>query len=266
MVRAVSRNDSEHLLLGGVAFLALPEPPGPLAQQRRRAGQLTVGGDDIVRLGSIQEVVIDRLAGLRDPAQHILLAFDAGLDIRDGGIVPQHAVTATRNEHRDADLHVLLLQVDRGPAITHVTVLVLAQAVNLFIRRERKAVAGAGFAGTLLFEDRPARQVAERNEARTLVNVRAQRARGEVHGGPRFLNLEENRGRRGNNTQTVNGRNLRALGVRNPHDAVGPDFEAQRAGIQAHQYAVRLFLHGGNRSRPSPATERSRSESEKPPK
>ena len=42
----------------------------------------------------------------------------------------------------------------------------------------------------------------------------------------------------------------------NPHDAVGPNIEAQHAGIEAHQYAVRLFFHPRSRRVQLPTAER----------
>ena len=62
MQLAILPRDIEEFLLGLVAILALPKTVSPFAEQRGVSGELAVMADDVIELGTVKEVIIDRIS------------------------------------------------------------------------------------------------------------------------------------------------------------------------------------------------------------
>ena len=93
-----------------------------------------------VDLRAVEEVVIDRLAG--DGSQ-LQLKRKAIVEVGERRRVPHQPVALARNQQRDRDIGVVLAQLDRGAAIVEHAALMLAQPVERFRDRGRKAVRDA---------------------------------------------------------------------------------------------------------------------------
>src|ERR1043166_863321 len=61
----------------------------------------------------------------------------------DCGIIPEQAITATRNQHRHSDFTILLEQYHTRSTIVHQALLMLAQPVDRLIRRQEECLLAA---------------------------------------------------------------------------------------------------------------------------
>jgi len=61
----------------------------------------------------------------------------------DGGIIPEHAITATGNQHRNCYFTILLQQSHTRSAIVHEALLMLAQPIDRLIRRQKECLLAA---------------------------------------------------------------------------------------------------------------------------
>ncbi len=113
-------------------FLALPVAVGPFAVHGGMAGEVSISGDDLVHVFAVDEIVID-VVGHLGPERHFLLVVGKN---GFGIIVPQYAVALSGNQKGRDRIGVGLHQLDGMSAIVHVAVLVLAEAVNAFVRGE----------------------------------------------------------------------------------------------------------------------------------
>ncbi len=52
-------SDFQNFLLRSVPVLALPETISPFAEHGRLPGQFAVGGNDLVQIGAVEEVIVD---------------------------------------------------------------------------------------------------------------------------------------------------------------------------------------------------------------
>ena len=129
---AVFLRDGQKFGATGVMFLALPVTIGPFAIHRGRPGQVSVSGDDRIHVGAGDEIIIHVVGHFR-PQRHFLRII--GKD-GFGIIVPQNAIAHRGNQERRDRVGVGLDQFDSASAIIHVTVLMLAQAVKAFLRRQ----------------------------------------------------------------------------------------------------------------------------------
>jgi hypothetical protein len=122
----VLAGDGEEFLLGAVAELRLPEPGGPLRQQRRMAGRVGVGGQDVGRRVTRRDPVVDLAGGVGDPARGVATQLHPACR----RVVPQQPVAARGVQERDAGHRVPLHQVDHQAFLVQPAVLMLAQAVD----------------------------------------------------------------------------------------------------------------------------------------
>ena len=119
-----------HDFLGGfVALLALPEAEGPERGELRGAGQLAHQRYRAVAVPAVQEIVVYGLTRLGTECR----AHGGVVEGRDRIIVPVHAVSLHGSEIRDGYLHVVLFEDQALAALVHLSVLVLAKAVDDFV-------------------------------------------------------------------------------------------------------------------------------------
>src|SRR5712691_6108240 len=68
---AVLAGDALQLLLRSIAILALPIAVRPLTKEGCLPGQLAVGGDDGVKLGAVEEVIVNRVGNFRTEIERV---------------------------------------------------------------------------------------------------------------------------------------------------------------------------------------------------
>ncbi len=111
---AILRRNALNLCLRLILVLALPEAVGPPAEERHIARQFAIVPDNLVGLGTVQEVVVDAVCHFRGQVKRMYK-----LVIRHGTrrIVPEDPVTTGRNQQRNCDLGVFLPQRNRLAAV-----------------------------------------------------------------------------------------------------------------------------------------------------
>ena len=124
---AVFPRDPQNFFLRLVAVLALPEAIGPFAEHGRLPGQLAVGGDDLVKIGAVEKVVVDVVGHFGTDVQVIRKAV---IEPAARVVVPENAIALARNQQRDRDIGIVLRNVDRLAAIVPDARLVLAEPVE----------------------------------------------------------------------------------------------------------------------------------------
>ena len=102
---AVFARNTQKFLLRPITVFALPKAISPFSKKRWRAGELTVCCNNLVELGTIEEVVVDQI---RDIGTQVESAEVAIIEAAAGGIVPENPVAFARQKHRNGDVGVVL--------------------------------------------------------------------------------------------------------------------------------------------------------------
>ena len=121
----------QQFLLRLVAVFALPEAVRPLAEHRGLARQLAVGGDDFVEAGAVEEIIVDRVGHFRAQVERVGKAIVKPAARR---IVPEDSVPVAGKKHGDGDIGVVLGDLYVLAHVVPHARLVLAQAVEAFVR------------------------------------------------------------------------------------------------------------------------------------
>ncbi len=137
MAVAIALSNVQHLLLAGVALLALNVAVGGLGQQRRGAGEQAVARVDLIRRGPGNHEKRNPVAHLRGPGGALVEArLDGGLR----RVVPQQPVALVGHQERHAEAGrsrspVICPATNRMAAMIKKSLVILAQAVVVLVIR-----------------------------------------------------------------------------------------------------------------------------------
>ena len=120
----------QKLFLGLITQLALPEAKAVFRHHRHFSGCVRIGFLDLGRGISRSDPIVKLLGGSDRPGGDILVEVDAA----DAGVVPQEAVSQGRKHKRNTRLRIAVCQLELGAFDVEERLLILAHAVQFFVR------------------------------------------------------------------------------------------------------------------------------------
>ncbi len=124
---AITMRNPKQLVLRNITVFRLEETVCPLWQHGRVTAQVAILVHDLIHLGPVDNVVIDRVRGQRTELKGQRKPV---VRISERRGVPQERVALTGNQQRDGNVCVVLSQFDRAATIVEHPTLMLAETVK----------------------------------------------------------------------------------------------------------------------------------------